>query len=360
MKEKVQFDERNAFNLFYRLIRVFSFSIQIRENELNYTRLRSDVANRMAYRIWFSYVFDELDKNSYSFGLNLYSHYDIETYNRLMRYIVDRLVNHLHNIEKKPKKQIYMANYDFLLGRLFFKCLYNYLYEFNEWFNNKYVGRAYRVIPNRFGFVGDFTDNFVLENIFYPEEFCENINQVLKYFGYKNFSLSADGILRYFDATAEGEEKKRSYLFLHKKKFANVIESLDKVNEHISKGDFNNALGECRNTLEAFFKRLLLNHKIRQIDRKGKTIKTEEGDAAILAEAIRKNIVKIFEFPKYSKNIEESVRSLLESSKFFISGMANPAGSHGQNIKVKVKLKEVKAAESYLILLFNSLIPFEK
>lgn len=55
-----------------------------------------------------------------------------------------------------------------------------------------------------------------------------------------------------------------------------------------------------------------------------------------------------------------AVKSLIESNKSFISGMANPAGSHGQTKKPKVKFKEVKAAESLLILLFNSILPFEK
>ena len=40
--------------------------------------------------------------------------------------------------------------------------------------------------------------------------------------------------------------------------------------------------------------------------------------------------------------------------------MANPAGSHGQIKKPKVKFKEVKAVESFLILLINCLLPFER
>ena len=106
---------------------------------------------------------------------------------------------------------------------------------------------------------------------------------------------------------------------LHQKQFKNVIEYLDTFYEHISKGDYNNALAESRNVLESFYKTLLLKHNIAEIEKWGKSIETEEGEVNPLAEAIRKNVDSIFKFPEYSKNIVESIKSLVQSIKSFIS-----------------------------------------
>ena len=359
MKEKARFDEENAFNLLHRLIRVFPFSIQVRETEFESFRVYSKAANQMAYYFWFSHVFDELDKRGYNIGLKLYRHYNIDTYKQLMEIITNKITNSLSNTIKKPKKKVYILYYDFLFLRYLFKSLFDFLDEINKWLKNEYFGKSYRTIPPLFSFVQNFPEPFLMSNISNSSEFNDIINRIFKYFRYDFIILSADGILRYNNATAEEEEKQRSYIFLHKKKYDNVIEYLDKVDENVFKGDYNNALSECRNALEAFFKRLLLNHKIKEIQRMGKTVKTKDGDVVALAETIRKNIFKIFKFPEYSKNMETSVKSLIEGSKFFISGMANPTGSHGQNKIPKVKLNDAKAAESFLILLINSLVPFE-
>ncbi len=61
----------------------------------------------------------------------------------------------------------------------------------------------------------------------------------------------------------ESEEKRRVYYLLSIKKYNNVIEDLDKVYEHISNQNYSDALANCRKAQESFFKRFLLNHKIK-------------------------------------------------------------------------------------------------
>ena len=89
--------------------------------------------------------------------------------------------------------------------------------------------------------------------------------------------------------------------------------------------------------------------------------KTEDGTVAPLAESMKKNIPHLFSFPNYSQNLDTSgFYHLLESSKFVISGLANQGGSHGKQNPPKVKLEDVKVAVSYLIMMINTILPFEK
>ncbi|MGB5910962.1 MAG: hypothetical protein WBH31_07215 [Promethearchaeia archaeon] len=84
------------------------------------------------------------------------------------------------------------------------------------------------------------------------------------------------------------------------------------------------------------------------------------GTVSPLTETIRKNIFNIFKFPKYSKNMEIGFKHLLESSKFIVSGLADDGGAHGKSILPKVKLSTLKANLSFIILLINTILPFEK
>ncbi|TKJ23997.1 MAG: hypothetical protein CEE43_02195 [Promethearchaeota archaeon Loki_b32] len=360
MKEIIHYDKRNALNLLNRLLRIYPFSIQTTERSYNSYRYHSENPNNMANYFWFDHIFNELDKNGFNIGLAPHTQYDIEIYNKLMESIIIRIKISLNNINKKPKEEGYILNYDFIFLRVLFKCLYDYLHNLRTWLRNEYFGKTYIHIPFIYIAINDFSDDFIENNLSTQEEYCELVNRILSYFGFDFISLGADGILRYFGTTPEAEEKKKAIALLHKKQFKNVIEYLDTFYDHIYKRDYNNALAESRNVLESFYKTLLLKHNITEIEKRGKSIGTEDGEVNPLAETIRKNVDSIFEFPEYSKNMDKSVKSLIESSKTFISGMANPAGSHGQVKKPKVKFKEVKAVESFLTLLFNCLLPFER
>lgn len=79
-----------------------------------------------------------------------------------------------------------------------------------------------------------------------------------------------------------------------------------------------------------------------------------------MAETVRKNIANIFSFPPYSKNMVAGFKGLIQASKNIISGLADDGGAHGKSKHPKVGMKTVKAAESFIILLINSLLPFEK
>lgn len=360
MKEVIQYDKRNALSLLNRLLRIYPFSIQTTEGNYNSFRYHSDNPKNMATYFWLGHVFNDLDKKGFNIGLGLYNRCNVETYNQLMESITLKIKISLNTINKEPKKEGYILNYDFMFLRVLFKCLYDYLHNLRTWLRNEYFGKTYKQIPFPYIAITNFSDDFIENNLSTQEEFCELLNRILNYFGFDFISLGADGILRYFGTTPEAEEKKKAIDLLYKKKFKNVIEYLDTFYDHISKSDYNNALAESRNVLESFYKTLLLHHNITEIEKWGKPIKTEQGEVNPLAETIRKNINSIFKFPEYSKNMEKSMESLIESSKTFISGMANPAGSHGQVKKPKVKFKEVKAVESFLTLLINCLLPFER
>ena len=154
--------------------------------------------------------------------------------------------------------------------------------------------------------------------------------------------------------------KKRAYSLLVHKKYDNVIESLDAIDD-TKNSDIENkeniCLDRCRYALESFYKRLLLNHGINTLY-DGKP--TEKGTINSVAETVRKNIGAIFSFPSYSKNMETGFNKLIEASKNIVSGLADDGGAHGKSKPPKVHIETVKAAESFIILLINTTLPFEK
>ncbi|MGB5910963.1 MAG: hypothetical protein WBH31_07220 [Promethearchaeia archaeon] len=216
MKEKIIFTEENAYNLLYRVIRVFPFKVEVDESLLNYYR-QYNVIELMAKRMWFAYIFDEINKKSYDIRLKRYPRYNFEVYINLMRAITDRTIDNLHNIPIKPKRNIYQTNYNFLLLRALFQALYNYLEILENDFQDL-LKRSYRRFKSIYEFLIDFPDAFLRDNISTPDDFCRVINKVLKFYGFNNFSIYSDGVLRYQDATAESEEIKRAYRLLKKKK----------------------------------------------------------------------------------------------------------------------------------------------
>lgn len=358
MKEKIIYNDENAFNLLNRLIRVFPFGIQVDESLLNYYR-NYDIPDSIAKRMWFAYIFGDMNKKSYDIGLIRHDRYNINKYLNLMGLITERIIEHLNNIERKSIKKVYIANYDFLLVRTFFQALFNYLEILDNDLKNL-LGASVRRYKSIYEFIGHFPDDFIIKNLSKPGDLCKQVNRVLKYFGFENFSLFPDGVLRYQDATAASEEIKRAYGLLNKRKYDNVIQNLDDLYEVINSNMENKGnigLDRCRVTLESFFKRLLINHKIdKLVDGK----ETEKGTVNPLAETIKKNIEKLFKFPLYSKNMELGIKNLLEASKYMVSGLADDGGAHGKSVIPKVKIKDVKAVQSFLLLLFNSLLPFEK
>ena len=105
MKEKIEYTEENAYNLLYRLIRVFPFKIEVDESLLNYYR-DYRVIESMAKKLWFAYIFDQMNKKSYDIELKRYNRYNFDEYIKLMGWITERIITHLNNIEIKPKKKI--------------------------------------------------------------------------------------------------------------------------------------------------------------------------------------------------------------------------------------------------------------
>ncbi len=360
MKEKaVEPDALRGFNLLLRLIRLFPYKISTFEHNLN--KYRVVRIQKEWNSFWVSIVFDRLDSAGYTipFDFPYHPRYDMEAFYENSRIITKTIFEFLEKIELKPKKDTYYMTREFSSLRLFFNILFLSLTfgkEQESWSSliNTGTRKAINMFEWTFGILHvDFT-----QNITTSDEFRDIINKILEMSGYGMFSLNTDGILRHFEATAEEEEKKRAYDILGKQKFENVITELDNIYDIFRQQKYNDALAACRIALESFYKRFLINHGIKTLhDLKN----TEDGNVSNLAQTIKNNINTLFTFPSYSQNLDsQGIPHLIESSKFMISGLANPGGSHGKSTKPTVKKSEVKAAESFLILLINTLLPFEK
>lgn len=361
MKEKiVKPDPQRGIELLFRLLRLYPFDISIGEQRLN--SLRNQNLSTIMKNLWFSQIFDLLDQRGYQLFppySDKYFRYNINDYYRFINDLTRKLMECLHNVNKKPKDDIYLKTRDFMILQYFFRSLYYFLAYKDEsggWDmalenarDNRILGEFYSI----FGISPRSPKDICKSNIF-----ISKINEILKELGFEAFSLSNDGYLRYFGVTMESEEKRRVYDLLSTQKYNNVIEDMDKVYEHISNRNYSDALSNCRKAQESFFKRFLLNHKIKTLY-DGK--KTEDGTVSNLAETLKQNITNLFDFPKYSKNIDtKGFYHLLESSKFIISGLANPAASHGKSTPPNITLDDVKVASSFLIMMINTLLPFGK
>lgn len=360
MKEKaVKIDLLKGFNLLYRVLRLYPYEKGIPEKYLN--QERKSYISRVWNIVWEGYIFDHLDEKGYNIQFDFRHHYgyDIDTFNQDILSITKKVFEYLEQIEKLPRNDIYTMNREFISLRIFFKSLFNILaFKDNEggWkqlLSEEDVETATFFYDLVGFFQYDYT-NYILT----AEDFCKIVNEILKVSGYEAFSLSSDGILRYFGITAEAEQRKRAYNLLNSKKYGNVINELDNIYACIVSGKYPDGLGNCRKALESFYKRFLINHGIRTLDN-GKN--TEDGTVVPLAETVKKNIPNLFTFPIYSRNLDtQGYKNLIESSKSIISGMANQAGSHGKSSPPKVNLEDVKVAESFLIMLINTILPFEK
>ncbi len=361
MKEKiVKPDPQRGIELLSRLLRVYPYDISISEHWLNTLRERG--IGEIMKNLWASKIFDLLDQKGYQLFppySGVYLRYRVEDYYRFINDLSRKLMECLSSINKKPKDDIYLKTRDFMKLQYFFRILYYFLAlkdESGGWdmaLENAGDNQIFGEFYNIFGISARS-----------PKEICKSstfiskINEILIELGYEAFSLSNDGYLRFFGVTMSSEEKRRVYDLLSAKKYDNVIKDMDKVYEHLSNGNHPDALSNCRKAQESFFKRFLLNHKIETLH-DGK--KTEDGTVWPLAETMRQNITNLFKFPKYSKNLDtKGFYYLLESSKFIISGLASTAASHGKSKPHIITLDEVKVATSFLIMMINTLLPFEK
>jgi len=360
MKEKrIKHDVERGIGLLNRMLNMFPFSIKCQEIFINtYRRYESLEIFRS---LWFKSIFESLDQEGYLPDFNIYTPItNISQYYDNIQRITNKIIEFLNDIERKPKDDIYLMNRSFMILRYFFKILtllINLGNNYGGWNEaiEKDNGEARTAFYQTFGFY------------FYPEmfgciltidEFTDLINKILVEFNLEEFSLSKDGILRYHGVTAQAEEFKRAYNLLTEKKFENVIKELDLIHRHIQNKHYSDALSSCRRGLEALYKRLLLNYKIKKLF-DGED--TDKGTVSNLAQTVRNYINKLFKFPSYSKNLDtQGFFHLIESSKHVISGLANSGGSHGRSKPPKVRKDDVNVAQSYLILLINTLLPFLK
>ena len=360
MKEKkIEIDKKRGHLLLFRMLRLYPFSRFTNEHILNQKR-----SHRVRYimdNFWLGTVKEIMDSKGYNPGFEFKYHrgYSLDEYKQDISAITENITRNLFNIEKKPKKDYYVVNRAFSIVRIFFQILFRCLSKHSDkggW--KKLTHDKEQEFVNEFHSLFGFLNYGLSELITTPEEFMELVNEILKELGFGDFSMNNDGVIRYFGATEEAEQKKRAYNVLGNKKFDNVVSELDNIEHHISNGKVSDALNSCRKALEAFYKRLLLNHNIQTLNN---GTNTEDGTVDPLAQTIKTNISNLFDPPSYSKNLDtHGLPQLIESSKFIISGLANPGGSHGKSKPPKVSPQEVRIAESFLIMLINVLLPLEK
>lgn len=363
-------DQKRGKRLLFRILNFFPFNNNWDEIKLNTYRDHFQIINYF----WKHFVLSNMDKEGYNIGFIRYDpqyYTDADRYYEAMLSLTNTIYANFSDINIITNKDDkYIENNSFLTLQTFFKILFKFL----ESLENKSNWRVF--LKQNFG-INDYTAEMIefgfhlqdyefFSQILSTKQFCKDINQIIAlFFSWNLINLCNDGMLRYTETTIDAEEKKRSYELLYKN-YENVIEYLDKIDKDITEDELYSALSECRNALEAFFKRLLINHELNKISVKvkGETsfINTDDARLHDLVETIKSNISELMKFPKYSnKNkMQTSIYHLIESSKDYISGLANPVGSHGKSKKPKVNLDEVKAAQSFLILLINTLLPFEK
>jgi len=360
MKEQIiKPDQKRGIDLLNRTLRLFPYNIRINEDYLiSYRNMNyATIINNL----WIT-IFDKLDKEGYQIFPPYSSSYqvNIEDYYRFIDKLVGIILENLNKIELKPHNEIYSKNRAFMILQHFFWAidhLISYTDHIGGWEtalkSKSKKGEISKAFNNIFGSIVHTP-----EDIWKSSDFRENINEILKELGYKPFSISDDGYLRYFGVTVESEETRRAYDILNSKNFDNVIKNIDQIFDHLSNKNYTDALANCRKALESFFKKFLINHKIDNLyDNK----KTDEGTVSNLAETIKRNISKLFTFPKYSKNLDDKgFLHLIESSKYIVSGLANSGASHGKSTNISIKIEDVKVAFSFIILLINTLLPFEK
>lgn len=203
MKEKaIEKDLQRGYELLYRLFRLFPFKLSVNEDSVN--RYRKLGIHYMINRFWIGVVFDELDKQGYMIP---FESYELTHLKEDLSILTEKIFNYLSKIEKNPKKDIYLMNREFLSLRLFFKILHKSLYYKDKGGWKELIKVENDDILKEFYLLFGYIYSEVVEYIFSPEEFCNCINDILNNIDLKAFSLTEDGILRYFGTTAEAEEK---------------------------------------------------------------------------------------------------------------------------------------------------------
>lgn len=108
--------------------------------------------------------------------------------------------------------------------------------------------------------------------------------------------------------------------------------------------------------MESFFKRLLLNHKIKKLNNNAVT---EKGTIQPLADTIKRKIDNLFIFPPYSKNLKTGFFHLIESSKFMVSGFADNGAVHGKSETHIISPIDFYSVVSFIITLIKLLLTYE-
>ena len=203
------------------------------------------------------------------------------------------------------------------------------------------------------------------------DQFVSQINRIfVMFYGKTNIELFPDGHLSYSEDTEEARLQSLAFRSLRKRNRGAVLHTLHGIHDKILTGDYNGALGDCRDATESFLKDLLIRHKIKSITvlNKGKKKKRKIVDCTLndLVQELRKNIDKVFKLPSYSKKdrmIEEGLKPYIQAIKGLIgastSDFRHGAGSD-QMQELSATKEDCTSKFDYVISLINTLTAYEK
>lgn len=261
MKEKIsEINPKKGTGKLVRILKFFPFNPDRFESEILRYRNNTNI-NHFWIRFWVSIVIDRLESAGYSIFFKLETIYDYRDFHNSILKIAEKILHYLSMCEKKPKKDVYHANHEYLSIRVFFHILITSLSmeQDGNWtkLHSRSKPELWTLFRSVFGF---YHANMPVDWILTPEGFITRINDILKELNYGQFAILADGEFRYIGVTAEAEEIKRAYSLLTDKNYDSVIKILNAIddtkNSDIEHKE-NICLDLCRNALESFYKSML-------------------------------------------------------------------------------------------------------
>ena len=215
-------------------------------------------------------------------------------------------------------------------------------------------------------------DKWFYDKVLTRDQFVDQVNRIFTtFYGKTNIvELFPDGHLSYSEATEEARLQSLAFRSLRKRNMGAVLHTLHGIHDKILTGDYNGALGDCRDATESFLKDMLIRHKIKSITvlKKGKKKKRKIVDCTLnnLVQELGKNIDKVFKLPSYYKKdrmIDEGLKPYIQAIGGLIgastSDFRHGAGSD-QMQDLSATKEDCTSTFDYVISLINTLTTYEK
>lgn len=241
-----------------------------------------------------------------------------------------------------------------------FEILYNFLNIFHSIGNWEEVFKSpenKNLFSQLFGIYPENADNLLT-----TESFRDKINEIFyMFYGEEIITIFPDGSLWFSDATPELEAQKIALSSLVAAKMTKVIEGFDKIRKFEIEGNYNDALGQCRDTAEDFLKDFLIKHQILTVLERGNQIPTQNASLSSLCQALRTNYTTLFSLPSYF-----NPRTNVGYDKYFlvidnlIGGITNEF-SHGRGTihSIQATKQDVKVTFGFIITMITTLLAYQ-